>query len=143
MSTTHGLVWWSELMTGDVTGCRAYYETVCGWRFEEMPMGDGVYLIAHAHGKPVAGMMDTASLPSASDRYPHWMTYLAVDDVDSALERAKAAGGHVEREPFEVPGVGRIAIARDAGGAVVGLMTPVTQWDADAPGEPSLENVPV
>ncbi|WP_371685873.1 VOC family protein [Nitratireductor sp. OM-1] len=53
------------------------------------------------------------------------MSYLSVDDVDAALEKAKAGGASVMREPFDVPGVGRIAILRQPGGAVIGWMTPV------------------
>ena len=55
---------------------------------------------------------------------PHWMSYLAVDDVDARVAKAKAAGGAVLHEPFDVPGVGRIAILRDGGNAVIGWITP-------------------
>jgi predicted enzyme related to lactoylglutathione lyase len=54
----------------------------------------------------------------------HWFAYLAVDDVDQRLAAAKAAGAEVLREPFEVEGVGRIAIIRDPVGAAIGWMTP-------------------
>ena len=44
--------------------------------------------------------------------------------VDARLKAAIAAGGSAMREPFEVPGVGRIAIVKDPSGAVSGWMTP-------------------
>jgi predicted enzyme related to lactoylglutathione lyase len=56
---------------------------------------------------------------------PHWMTYVAVDDVDGAVRTTREAGGTVHREPFDVEGVGRIAIIADPTGAVLGIMTPV------------------
>jgi predicted enzyme related to lactoylglutathione lyase len=46
------------------------------------------------------------------------MSYLAVDDIDARLIKAKAAGATVMREPFDVPGVGRIAILREGRGRV-------------------------
>ena len=52
------------------------------------------------------------------------MTYLAVDDVDAETNKVTGMGGTVIREPFDVPGVGRIAIVMDPGKAVVGIMTP-------------------
>jgi predicted enzyme related to lactoylglutathione lyase len=50
--------------------------------------------------------------------------YIAVDDIDARVEKAKAAGASVIRPPFEIQGVGRIAILRGPGGAVFALMTP-------------------
>jgi predicted enzyme related to lactoylglutathione lyase len=55
-----------------------------------------------------------------------WFSYIAVDDVAARLKKLKAAGGKVMREPFEVPGVGLIAIVQAPGGAGMGWMTPVT-----------------
>jgi predicted enzyme related to lactoylglutathione lyase len=143
MSTIHGTVWWSELMTRDVAAARAYYEQVCHWQFDEMPMPEGTYLVAQAHGRPVAGLMDMAGLPGMDDVPPHWFTYLAVDDLDAALAAADAAGGQTVRAPYDVPDVGRIALVKDAGGAAVGLMTPVSQWDPPETDGGALENVPV
>jgi predicted enzyme related to lactoylglutathione lyase len=45
-------------------------------------------------------------------------------DVDARLKKAVAGGASVIREPFDVEGVGRIAILREPGGAAVGWMTP-------------------
>jgi predicted enzyme related to lactoylglutathione lyase len=54
-----------------------------------------------------------------------WLSYLAVDNVDARLKAAKAAGAKVMREPFDVPGVGRIAIMQAPGGAAIAWITPV------------------
>lgn len=54
----------------------------------------------------------------------HGFAYVAVDDVDARLKRVEAAGGWTMRPPFDVPGVGRIAIVRDSLGAVSGWITP-------------------
>jgi predicted enzyme related to lactoylglutathione lyase len=83
----------------------------------------GTYWIAKAGGEPVAGInpIDSphfASVPEA------WLGYIAVDDVDGRVKKATAAGGKVMREPFDIPGVGRIAILMDSRGAAIGLMTP-------------------
>jgi predicted enzyme related to lactoylglutathione lyase len=55
-----------------------------------------------------------------------WVPYLAVDRIDARYETALAAGATPMRPPFDVPGVGRIAILREPGGAVVGWMTPAS-----------------
>ena len=55
-----------------------------------------------------------------------WMPYLAVDDVDARAKKATAAGATLMRPLFDIPGIGRIAILREPGGAGVGWMTPVS-----------------
>jgi hypothetical protein len=47
-----------------------------------------------------------------------------VDDLERVLEGVAPAGGTVLRDPFEVAGVGRMAMVRDAGGAVSGWIVP-------------------
>lgn len=124
MSETHGRIWWSELMTRDVAAARAYYTATCGWSFADMPMEGGSYFVASRMGQPVAGIMDMTGLPGMDGIPAHWFTYIAVDDVDAATAATTAAGGQVIKAPFDVAGVGRIAILADPSGAAVGLMTP-------------------
>ena len=125
MSESHGLVWWSELMTRDVTAAQKYYGAACRWEFEKMAMPDGGdYVIAKVGGKPVAGIMDISSMEHLKDVPAHWFTYFAVDDVDAEAAAITAAGGMVLTKPFDIPGTGRIAILQDPTGAAMGMMTP-------------------
>lgn len=119
----HGEFYWNELMTRDVEKAKAFYEKTLGWSFEAMPMPDGTYNVAKIGDKPVGGVfeMQGAEMEGVPE---HWMAYIAVDDVDARLAKATAGGAEVMRPAFDVPGVGRIAILRDGGGAVVGWMTP-------------------
>lgn len=119
----HGKFYWNELLTDDVDKARAFYGATLGWTFSEMPMADGgTYHVATLGEEPVAGLMDkTDLLPPTVP--PHWFSYINVDDIHQRLKLLQAAGGHVLREPFEVPGIGCIAIVSDATGAPFGLMT--------------------
>ncbi len=129
MSDTHGMVWWTELMTRDVEGAIGYYGDVCGWTFDTMEMMDGLgtYHLAKKGGQPVAGIMDMSSMTHLEGVPAHWFSYFAVDDLDAAMAATKSAGGKVLRDPFEVPGTGRIVILQDPTGAAMGMMTPETQ----------------
>ncbi len=121
----HGTFHWNELMTGDVDKAKAFFTEVIGWSFEGMPMepDGGTYWLAMQNGNPVAGMMDmTGIVPDGVP--PHWMGYLAVDDVDARVKKVTDSGGTIIKEAFEVPGVGKIAIVTDATGAALGLITP-------------------
>ena len=119
----HGTIHWNELATPDVAAARAYYQATCGWTFDEMPMPNGTYTICKAGDQMVGGMMDIKGLDNP-DVPPHWMTYIAVDDIDKVCAQTTAAGGTVANGPFEVPGVGRIAMIKDPTGAMIGMMTP-------------------
>jgi len=125
MNDTHGLPYWSELMTRDVPKARALYAEICGWSFEEVPMPDGTtYVLAMRDGTPVAGLMDISGSGETPDRPARWMTYFAVKDVDAAVAASVAQGSTLNGPIFDVPGTGRIAMLTDPTGAEVGLMTP-------------------
>lgn len=127
MTQNHGKIWWSELMTRDVPAAREYYEAVCGWTIEEMQMPEGPYFICKQGEEMVAGIMDMTPMTHLDGVPSHWFTYIAVDDIDAAMTATVAAGGVVQRAPFEVGEVGKIAIVTDSTGAAVGLMQPSEQ----------------
>jgi predicted enzyme related to lactoylglutathione lyase len=54
----------------------------------------------------------------------HWLSYIAVDNVDERYKKALAAGAKEGRAPFDIPNVGRIAILQQPGGAMIGWITP-------------------
>ena len=123
--TPHGHFHWNELMTRDVPAAQKAYSEAMDWTFDEMPMPDGtIYYICKSGGEVVGGMFDISDKLDYADTPATWTAYIAVDDVDVSLEKAKAAGATVKGEPFDVPGVGRIAMVVQPDGAMVGWMTP-------------------
>ena len=55
---------------------------------------------------------------------PVWLTYIAPDDIDATAAKVTELGGTVIREPWDIEGVGRLAIVQDPAGAVIGLFKP-------------------
>ena len=126
---THGTVHWNELNTRDAVGMKEFYEKTLGSTFDSMPMPEGgTYWIMKSGDIPVGGIFDVAGT-EFEEFAGTWMTYFAVDDVDTRLKSAVSAGAKVLKEPWDVPGVGRIGLLSQPDGAVVGWMTP-----SDAPG---------
>jgi predicted enzyme related to lactoylglutathione lyase len=122
--TAHGHFHWNELVTRDVEKAKKFYGDAIGWTFDGMPMPDGTYWVAKMGDQPVGGLFPIAG--QQWDGVPeHWMSYLAVDDVDARVKKATAAGAKLMRPAFDIPGVGRIAILTEPGGAGVGWITPV------------------
>ena len=125
--TEHGTFSWNELMTGDTARCQAFYTDVLGWTTREMDMGEaGIYTIFRVGDRDVGGMMKMDG-PQWDGIPPHWFSYITVDDVDARVAKVEAANGKVIRPPFDVEGVGRIAIISDPSGAAIGLYKPTSQ----------------
>lgn len=89
-------------------------------------MAGGTYWIAKSGDAMAGGLMDIPS-GALGGQSPRWMSYLAVDDVDSAIAKVTGLGGSVLSEAFDIPNVGRMAVIQDPQGAVISLMTPAAQ----------------
>ena len=118
----HGSFVWNELATSDVEGAKSFFGELLGWSFRDVDMGHGTYTIVQNAGSDAAGMMSLDNI-EAPGVPPHWMSYIAVDDVDARTGKVAALGGKVMREPFDIPNVGRMSVIADPSGAVVCLMT--------------------
>jgi hypothetical protein len=113
---------WHELATNTAPETAfAFYATLFGWdemsRFDMGPMG--TYLIFGRNGAQLGGMFDKAAAGKPGAAY--WLGYVRVDDLEGAVERARAARGSVLQEPMDVPGGDRIAQIMDPHGAFVAL----------------------
>ena len=120
---TNGSFYWNELMTRDAEAAKRFYGATLGWTFEAMDQGEGAtYWVAKVGEESVAGIYQLGS--DDQDTGEGWFAYVAVTDLPTALARATSEGGEVVREPWDVPGVGRIAIVNDNAGNTMGWMTP-------------------
>ena len=123
MRGSHGTFYWNERTTRDVEGVKKFYAATMGWTFDGMPMPGGTYWVAKMGDEHVGGVFDISG--HEYDGVPEgWMSYIAVDDVDARVAKAVKAGAKVMKQPFDVPGVGRIAILLEEGGAGIGWITP-------------------
>lgn len=105
---------WNELVTPDLETATAFYSTVLGVSWETMQMGGGDYTCLFAGGKPVGAALP----PAVAGQPPHWNVYFNVESTDGTLARAMELGGTVLAEPWDVAGVGRLAVVTDPQGAM-------------------------
>jgi predicted enzyme related to lactoylglutathione lyase len=120
---TNGSFYWNELMTRDAEKAKKFYGATLGWTFEPMEQdGGATYWIAKVGDESVAGIFTLEA--NDQETSEGWFAYVAVNDLSTALARATSEGGEVVREPWDVPGVGRIAIVSDNAGNAMGWMTP-------------------
>lgn len=109
---------WNELVSPDLPTATRFYADVLGVTWESQPMGDQEYLLLKVGDQMAAGAMP----PMMEAMPPHWNVYFDVVDVDATIVKAEELGAKVLAPAFDVPGVGRMAVLADPGGAAFCLM---------------------
>jgi predicted enzyme related to lactoylglutathione lyase len=115
----HGEFCWFEVNTPDAEAARKFYGGLFGWKTQQMDMGGFPYHTLHLSDKPIGGIMPMTG-PEWQGVPPHWMLYVAVDDVDAAAKKVVELGGKVCVPPTTIP-VGRFAVVNDPQGATFSL----------------------
>ena len=114
-----GKVVWNDLITEDLAAAQRFYGGLFGWTFEDSASLGPEYVLARSGKVYVAGLVSVERRADGT-RLSRWLPYVSVDNVDSAVVRAKAGGAKVAVDPREV-GIGRVAAIIDPEGAVIGL----------------------
>jgi predicted enzyme related to lactoylglutathione lyase len=120
--TDAGSLGWVELHTPDPAGIRAFYQSVFGWRVEDLPMGETSYpVISPAEGDESSAVAGIAQL-QAGDR-PHWLPYFEVPDCDATVALGQQLGATMRAPAMTTEGVGRLAFLADPFGARFAVIT--------------------
>lgn len=123
----HGEFCWAEIATTDLDACKNFYSELFGWNFKESDNDeiDLEYLqFNNGDGNDVGGMFKMkAEFYGGTIPPAHFMNYIAVDDVDASVEKAKELGGTPMGEPVDIPKVGRMSVIKDPTGATFALLT--------------------
>jgi uncharacterized protein len=117
---THGAVCWAELSTSNPRAATEFYGRLFGWSFETRQLGLGPYHVVKLGGTPVAGVM---GVPPDGPPMPTWGVYITVESIDDTVKQCQELGGWLCAGPFEVPGVGRMAVLQDPQGALFNAIT--------------------
>ena len=111
-----GTFCWEELLTHDLEMSVRFYGELFGWTTKTMPIGDGEYTLFCRGSKDTGGCMKMP--PEAGDAPAHWISYVAVEDVDASAAKVTELGGKIFVEPQDIPGIGRFSVAADPTGAM-------------------------
>jgi predicted enzyme related to lactoylglutathione lyase len=105
----------AEIRSKDPDATREFFGDLLGWTYPDPGAIPGYTFVDTG----VADALYTAISPlqGGSDLVTF---FIAVDDIDGAVKRAKELGGQVVQEPQHVPGVA-FALIADPQGHVVGL----------------------
>jgi len=121
-----GKIIWRDLLTHDPAGSQRFYEELFGWEFESVGSAAGLgsnstYTLIRHNGKLIGGMIDTIALNNRND-ISQWIVLMSVEDIDAGVAKITTAGGEVMTPPTDLQRRGRLAVVRDAEGAILGLL---------------------
>jgi predicted enzyme related to lactoylglutathione lyase len=122
----------------DQDSAKAFYTELFGWEAQDNPIGEDLYYtIMKLDGKDVAAVSPQPEQQRDAGAPPSWNSYITVESADRALERARALGGTVHADAFDVMDVGRMGVVQDPQGAFFLVWEPKSHIGAslvNAPG---------
>jgi len=131
-----GAFTWSEHMSRDFEGAKAFYAAVFGYEYGDMS-GDGFsYATLLINGQQVVGGIGALpentgpentgpenTGPEGMDEHPAtWSVYFGTADTDKSVDLVTSNGGRIIRPATDSP-YGRMAVVADQHGAVFSLIS--------------------
>ncbi len=118
----HGEFCWNDLATNNPEASKSFYAELFGWQFKEGDADGMKYTEISLDGqKQFGGIWQLTE--EMGEIKPHWMSWVAVDDVDAIVEKVKELGGSVCVPPTDIPNTGRFVVINDPTGATLSLIT--------------------
>lgn len=106
-----------ELRSDEPEKTKAFYRTVFGWKFQDVPGMN--YAMIETPSPPGGGLRETERGESAGI-----LNFIHVASVDEASRRIEKAGGRTLVPKQKVPGWGRFSVFQAPGGVVQAI------WEA-------------
>lgn len=120
-----------QMPYGDRERMAKFYRAAFGWQTQMLGEEMGNYVLATTtetdeDGPKTPGQINGGFFQGCAERPDqHPSVVIAVEDIRAAIARVVDAGGHVEGEVMEIPGVGQFSAFRDSEGNEVGMLQPI------------------
>ena len=123
----HGEFCWMELGSTNVEEAKKFYSELLGWNLKTSDAVPGFEYTEFGTGERLLGGMyqftSECKEQSGEPMKSHWMSYIAVDNVDDVASRVFDLGGKICVPPMDIPNVGRFCVIDDPTGATISLIT--------------------
>jgi hypothetical protein len=117
-----GAFTWSEHMSHDFEGAKAFYSAVFGYEYGDMSSDGFSYATLLINGQQVVGGIGAYPPGDEASHPAFWAVYFGTTDTDKAVDLATSLGGRVIRPATDSP-YGRMAIVADNQGAIFSLIS--------------------
>jgi predicted enzyme related to lactoylglutathione lyase len=112
---------WLDLAAANARAAEKFYADMFGWQTQRKQTNGGEYVQFVRGGESFASVYQLEARQIDAGVPSHWTPYIAVSDVHEMGSRAKALGGQVIVNPFDVDGLARLSLIADSAGALIGL----------------------
>jgi predicted enzyme related to lactoylglutathione lyase len=110
---------WFDITAADAITVRRFYAELLGWNIA-VDEATNYGVISDDEGSPVGGIGQIGE----GNRHPAGVVaYFPVEDVDAAVSAAENLGASIAVAPWEIPGLGRMAVVAGPEGNPIGLMS--------------------
>ncbi len=122
-----------EIHARDLDSAQKFYGSVFGWKITDLGAQMGNYrMVSTGEDEPDAQWRGInggitprmGPPPSGGEPVNAFVCTIAVDDVDSFIEKVKTAGGAIALDKMQVPGVGWLVYVKDPEGNIFGMLQP-------------------
>jgi predicted enzyme related to lactoylglutathione lyase len=127
---SHGRFSWYELMTTDIEAAKAFYAKVVGWRPWDASVPGMTYTLFAIGETRISGLLNLPEDAKNMGARPAWLGYVAVNDVDAAVDRVERLGGKVYVAPTDIPSVSSFSVFADPQTAMLGVLKALTTGQA-------------
>lgn len=117
---------WTEIASSDADKCKSFYSNVFGWNFQDSKVitdGFAYHEFYNGGDQPMGGLYTISREMCGEGELPppHFLSYVAVDDVDESARLAVELGGSLIKPPDDIPNTGRFAIIQDPTGGMLAM----------------------
>ena len=118
-----------EMPADDTKRVADFYSTVFGWKMTQLGAEMGNYLLAGTTETDENNMVKTPGTINGGfyekgQAGSSTHVVISVPDIRAHMEIVKKAGGTVEGEPVDIPGIGTYVMFHDTEGNRVGMLQP-------------------
>ncbi len=122
LANAPGAFTWSEHMSRDFEGAKAFYAAVFGYEYGDMSSDGFSYATLLLSGQQVVGGIGAYPEGADASHPAFWPVYFGTADTDKSVELATSLGGSVIRPAADSP-YGRLAVVADDQGAAFSLIS--------------------
>lgn len=119
-----------EMPYEDADRLAKFYATTFGWDMHKLGDEMGGYVLAGTTETDEDQMVKTPGTINGGfyPKKPEWpaqpSVVISVDNLKESMEKVKKAGGKLEGEPMDIPGIGTYIAFKDTEGNRVGMLQP-------------------
>ncbi|MBP9855836.1 MAG: VOC family protein [Candidatus Pacebacteria bacterium] len=122
-----------EMPYNDKARVAQFYQSAFGWQMNQLGPEMGEYVLANTAETDANQMVKTPGtinggfFPQGTSPEAAVSVVISTENLEDSINQVKSAGGTINMEPMEIPGIGRYVSFTDTEGNRVGMLQPTNK----------------